>query len=138
MNKDENNPNSFCSSSFAYRVDNDYDASATIKVLSELLREPVFNQLRTKEQLGYIVSSGIPSIIKVLHFTIQVQSSVKDADYLEHRINDFLLERKKTWIPSQQDLERVIGSIVNNLKQQDTSLVMETQRNWDQILDKEL
>lgn len=48
-NKDEKNPNSFCSSSFAYKLDNDYNDAATLRVLAELLREPVFNQLRTKE-----------------------------------------------------------------------------------------
>ena len=86
-----------------------------------MLKEPVFNQLRTQEQLGYIVSSGVPSIAKVLHFTIQVQSCAKDADYLEHRINEFLMNHKNTWQPTEQELERVKSSIVNNLKQEDTS-----------------
>lgn len=99
-------------------------------MLGELLREPAFNQLRTKEQLGYIVSAGVPSIAKVLHFTIQVQSSVKDADYLEHRINHFLLDRKNNWKPTEEELERVKTSIINNLQQQDTSLSTETARNW--------
>lgn len=84
------------------------------------------------------MSAGVPSIAKVLHFTIQVQSSVKDADYLEHRINEFLLHHKSTWQPTEQELERVKQSIINNLKQKDTSLGNETARNWDQIMDKEL
>jgi secreted Zn-dependent insulinase-like peptidase len=63
---------------------------------------------------------------------------VKDADFLEHRINEFLAERRDNWQPTQQELDRVKESIVNNLRQQDTSLSNETARNWDQILDKEL
>ena len=31
--------------------------SASIRVICHMLREPLFNQLRTKEQLGYIVNS---------------------------------------------------------------------------------
>jgi len=32
--------------------------SAAIRTICHMLREPLFNQLRTKEQLGYIVSSS--------------------------------------------------------------------------------
>ena len=32
--------------------------TAAIRVICQILKEPLFNQLRTKEQLGYIVSSG--------------------------------------------------------------------------------
>ena len=32
--------------------------SATLRLLSHMLREPFFNELRTKQQLGYVVSSG--------------------------------------------------------------------------------
>ena len=32
--------------------------TAAIRVICQMLREPLFNQLRTKEQLGYVVSSG--------------------------------------------------------------------------------
>ena len=64
--------------------------------MMSLLKEPVFNTLRTQEQLGYIVNAAKQSLILINHYSITVQSSTYDADYLEHRINEFLKE-KKDW-----------------------------------------
>lgn len=59
-------------------------------LLNHLLKEKVFNQLRTIEQLGYLVSCKIQLINKVVLFTIAVQSSKQSATFLEHRVNNFL------------------------------------------------
>ena len=41
-------------------------------VLKTFLEEPIFNELRTKEQLGYIVHSGVASSFRLLFFSILV------------------------------------------------------------------
>lgn len=86
------NPNSCTSVISQYAYDDDRDKYAQCHLLASLLAEPAFATLRTKEQLGYIVSASFSKILKVVHFTILVQSSSKDADYLEHRINAFIDE----------------------------------------------
>lgn len=64
-----------------------------LRVLADLLatvmREPCFDQLRTHEQLGYVVFSGINICRSSLGFRILVQSE-RSTDYLEYRIGEFL------------------------------------------------
>lgn len=64
-----------------------------LRVLTDLfgtiIREPCFNQLRTKEQLGYVVFSGTRLGRTSIGFRILVQSE-RTADYLEYRIDEFL------------------------------------------------
>ena len=58
-----------------------YALAARVALLTHLLREPCFNQLRTKEQLGYIVHSG--SLITadyVLGIRFLIQSDVPHGD----------------------------------------------------------
>ena len=49
--------------------------AATAEVLAELLQEPVFKELRTNQQLGYIVFSGLRSVDGVASLVVIVQSS---------------------------------------------------------------
>jgi insulysin len=49
--------------------------SATAEVLTELLQEPLFKELRTNQQLGYIVFSGLRSVDGVASLVVIVQSS---------------------------------------------------------------
>lgn len=83
--------------------------SAAVRTLCHMLREPLFNQLRTKEQLGYIVSShheksaslhvtpGItakdPSLSKTTpidSIIIKVLSKKVPPPVVRKRIDDFL------------------------------------------------
>ncbi|ORX53679.1 hypothetical protein DM01DRAFT_1336212 [Hesseltinella vesiculosa] len=60
-----------------------------LSLMSQIAQEPCFNQLRTKEQLGYIVLSGIRSHVGTNGLRVIVQSE-RDTVYLENRILDFL------------------------------------------------
>ena len=53
---------------------------------------------------------------KVIHFKVLVQSSTRDAEYLEHRINEFLADRKTTWDPTEEEVETIKASVINRLK----------------------
>ncbi len=86
---------------FTHAPKNDLPQRANLLALNILLKEKFFNKLRTQEQLGYIVNTQVLSFGKVLHFGFRVQSSHKSAEYLEHRINDFLKELKD-WSPTDE------------------------------------
>jgi hypothetical protein len=66
--------------------------SALCALLGSLLQVPFFEQLRTKEQLGYLVSAGAATLgcgsILALRFT--VQSSLASCAHIEGRIKAFL------------------------------------------------
>jgi nardilysin len=53
-----------------------------------ILNQPFFNELRTKSQLGYLVSMNIYSIRDYYYITQKIQSG-KDVIFVENKINEF-------------------------------------------------
>lgn len=66
----------------------DIKQRATLALFSQIAHEPAFDQLRTKEQLGYLVFSGLRKTVGAMGFRIIVQSE-RSSDYLESRIDEF-------------------------------------------------
>jgi len=65
--------------------------NATLVFLHHLIREPAFNQLRTEEQLGYIVHTSIKtSGSNIKSLVILIQSDAFDPIHVEQRVEDFL------------------------------------------------
>lgn len=58
-------------------------------LLDQITHEPAFDQLRTKEQLGYVVFSGARTTSTTIGYRFIVQSERNPA-YLESRIDSFL------------------------------------------------
>lgn len=74
--------------------------SACVRLISKMIREPCFNELRTKQQLGYIVSSfydmsystnATPLTTSIDSLTVYVLSRKVDPKDVASRIDDFLL-----------------------------------------------
>jgi nardilysin len=61
-----------------------------IDLFEQMIQEPCFNQLRTKEQLGYRVDCGVRVTYKVIGFCFRVQSAKHSPLYLENRMNAFI------------------------------------------------
>jgi len=68
------------------------DTRATLLLVESLISEPAFDQLRTKEALGYKVFSGVRQTHGILGFVIAVQSSRYDCQHLMQRIDAFLFQ----------------------------------------------
>ncbi|KAF6164746.1 hypothetical protein GIB67_040998 [Kingdonia uniflora] len=64
--------------------------SALIYLFSQIVAEPFFDQLRTKEQLGYQVSCGGSTMRRILGYSFCVQSSEYNPMYLHRRVNKFI------------------------------------------------
>jgi insulysin len=67
---------------------------ALVLLLGQIADEPCFDQLRTKEQLGYVVFSGAALHNTWLGYRILIQSE-RTPEYLETRIDNFLTELGK-------------------------------------------
>lgn len=65
------------------------ESNMLLELLAQIIAEPCFNTLRTKEQLGYIVFSGIRRTSGAQGLRIIVQSD-KHPQYVEKRIDLFL------------------------------------------------
>ncbi|XP_034948180.1 insulin-degrading enzyme isoform X2 [Chelonus insularis] len=65
------------------------ESNMHLELLAQIMSEPCFNILRTKEQLGYIVYSGIRKSNGAQGLRIIVQSD-RHPSYVEHRIETFI------------------------------------------------
>jgi len=74
---------------------NDQDLRVKSYIIKQLISEPCFDKLRTKEQLGYIVFSGLFTRSRNIELYIIVQSEY-GPDYLEFKVEEFLNEFKET------------------------------------------
>ncbi|GAB2274251.1 hypothetical protein Dimus_009016 [Dionaea muscipula] len=106
-------------------------------LLDEIVQEPLFNQLRTKEQLGYVVECGPRMTYRIFGFCFCVQSSKYNPIYLQERIDSFIhgLEDLLDALDGES-FESYKNGLITQLLEKDPSLLYETNRHWDQIVDK--
>jgi insulysin len=116
----------------------DMVTNAKLAFVNHLVREPAFNQLRTEEQLGYIVHTSIKTSgdnIKALLFLIQSDSF--DPDHVESRIEFFLSNfRQRIVDMSNDDFQTNIDSVVASFLEKNKNLGEESSRYWHVILNR--
>lgn len=106
-----------------------------IEILGSIVREPFYNELRTKKQLGYIVSSGVRGIGDARSLAFIVQSSVATADSLTAEILSFLdtVEENILQKTSNGDVAVYAKSLIDRKTERDKDLAVEVTRNWGEI-----
>lgn len=105
---------------------------ARTSLLGQIVSEPAFNVLRTKEQLGYVTNAAaMRNGLRVL-----VQSE-RDPVYVESRIETFL-ESLKELIEEmpEDDFERHKQSLIAKREEKPKNLSEESRRYWQRIADK--
>ncbi|CAO1621115.1 unnamed protein product [Jaminaea pallidilutea] len=111
----------------------DRRSKATLDLLSQIASEPAFDQLRTKEQLGYIVFSSARKSIGSMGFRVLIQSE-RDATYLDSRIEAFFVHfRSILENMSPEEFERQKLSLINKKREVVKNLVEESTRFWYHI-----
>ena len=74
------------------RDNNDLRLSLTNSVMMQFLTEPFFNELRTQQQLGYVVFSRAVNNREVLGAQFMVQSPKRSCEYIVNAVNEFLTD----------------------------------------------
>ncbi|ORX97184.1 Metalloenzyme, LuxS/M16 peptidase-like protein [Clohesyomyces aquaticus] len=111
----------------------DRDLRAKVLLLSQMTDEPAFNQLRTIEQLGYVVFSGTAFADTWAGYRILIQSE-KDCDYLEGRIDHFLNSFEKMLQEMKEDeFEGHKRAVINKRLEKLKNLEQEGNRFWNHI-----
>ena len=106
---------------------------AKVLLLGQMTDELGFDQLRTKEQLGYIVFSGAKMTSTTAGYRVIIQSE-KPTEYLEERINAFLeLFAGKLHNMPQEDFESHKKSLINKRLEKIKNLEQECARFWGHI-----
>jgi len=109
--------------------------NAALAFLHHLIKEPAFNELRTNEQLGYIVHTRIKTSgdnIKGLLFLIQ--SDGYDPIHLDLRVEAFL-ERFRTHLVDMPEnkFQANISAVVKAFLEKNKNLGEESTKYWDVI-----
>ncbi|KAJ5737805.1 Peptidase M16 core [Penicillium malachiteum] len=106
---------------------------AKLQLFSQLTDEPAFDQLRSKEQLGYVVWSGSRYNATTMGYRVIIQSE-RTAKYLESRIETFLREfGPKLENMPDEEFEGHKRSVINKRLEKLKNLGSETGRYWSHV-----
>uniref|UniRef100_A0A182W7X3 Nardilysin n=1 Tax=Anopheles minimus TaxID=112268 RepID=A0A182W7X3_9DIPT len=113
---------------------------ACLELLVSLLEEPLFDVLRTKEQLGYEVSTTLRDNAGILGFSITVHSQENKFSYryIDERIelfNEHFVQVLQEM--TEKDFELVKTSLKHRKQVIDTELKNEASRHWGEITTEE-
>jgi len=107
-------------------------ANAVLSLFHHLLKEPAFNELRTAEQLGYIVHTSIKTNgdnIKALLFLIQSDSF--DPIHIDGRIEAFIDRlHEKISSMSDEEFQANIDSVCQSLREKNKNIGEESSKYW--------
>ncbi|QDS69094.1 hypothetical protein FKW77_010166 [Venturia effusa] len=107
---------------------------ATTMLFAAMADEPCFDQLRTKEQLGYVVFSGASTHNTTIGYRILIQSE-KTPKYLESRIDAFLESfRQQLEEMSEEQFGKYKTSLINKRSERLKNLTSESARFWTHIV----
>jgi insulysin len=109
--------------------------NAILSVVQHLLREPAFNQLRTEEQLGYIVHTAIKTNgDHIKSWICLVQSDSFDPLHVDLRIEAFLEGFRPTLATmSDDEFASNVDSVCQNLLEKNKNLGEESSKHWSVI-----
>jgi secreted Zn-dependent insulinase-like peptidase len=107
-----------------------------VELLAESIDQSFYNSLRTQQQLGYIVYSGVRSREGVYSLTLTVQSAVADGAELSRRVEAFI-ENTVGAIGdiSDEDLESYKEGLAVRKLEPDQRLTDQAGRFWTEIME---
>ena len=120
-----------------YQIDLEHDAwrlHAMVSLLAQMIKEPFYDKLRTKEQLGYLVWSGSAEMWGVLGVRFIIQSDKASVEYLQQRILTFVKNFRKYLASTEKEkFEKNREALIALKLQKPKKLSEETNRYWAQI-----
>lgn len=110
--------------------------SVIIELLIMIMEEPLFNQLRTQEQLGYGVFCLLRDTFGILGYsiTVRTQADKYTTEHVDSRIEGFLEAFNKILEEtSEEDFDSMKGTLTKLKQCADIHLREEVSRNWEEI-----
>jgi len=115
-----------------------YHEICCVFVIESLLREKFFDDLRTKQQLGYVASLFHREMRLIHGFVCVVQGSVKPPEYVKSKIHSFFnLAYEEIKNLSDELFKENVNSVIVEKKQKDLKLYDECARNYGEIRTRE-
>jgi len=111
---------------------------AVLETIVLLMEEPVFDTLRTQEQLGYAVNMTLRNTYGVfgLSVTVNTQATKFTAEHVEQRIEKFFSEFLSEQL-TEEAVTEAINALIKLKSRADVTLEEEVGRNWQEIMSRE-
>ncbi|RLN98317.1 hypothetical protein BBJ28_00005129 [Nothophytophthora sp. Chile5] len=108
-------------------------------LLHQLMEEPLFDTLRTKQELGYDVSCTVRVTNGILGFGVMVQSSLFAAEYISACVDRFMVDFEEAIevMANEHFQDHVQAQILVKLEP-DHNLLETTHRYWYEITSRRL
>ena len=101
------------------------DQHPWLELFVAIFSEKFFDELRTKESLGYCVQLFKYELENLLFLCFRVQSNVADINFLQNRIKKFITETKTVLLQmTKQEFENYKVGVINNLLENEINLEM--------------
>ncbi|XP_045188841.2 insulin-degrading enzyme-like [Mercenaria mercenaria] len=108
-----------------------------LELFVQIISEPCFNILRTKEQLGYIVFSGIRRQSGVQGLRVIVQSD-RTPEYVEGRIEAFLHSIEETLNEmSDTEFQKHVSALATKRLEKPKKMSAQATRYWSEIVSEQ-
>ncbi|KAJ8317306.1 hypothetical protein KUTeg_005210 [Tegillarca granosa] len=108
-----------------------------LELFVQVIGEPAFNILRTKEQLGYIVFTGMRRASGVQGLRIIVQSD-KTPQYVESRVEAFLVSMEKYLEEMTEDaFQKHVSALAAKRMEKPKKIFVQHQRYWGEIVSQQ-
>jgi len=109
--------------------------TALLLLLGHMISEPAFDILRTKEQLGYIVRASVVKFMSNFWaLRVIVQSNSRHAQYLDDRIENFLIEYRQSLCQmNHEDFQSNVKAVIEALLEKPKNLKAETNAFIEEI-----
>ena len=100
-----------------------------------ILKEKFYDSLRTKQNLGYVVTMLIKEFRQNFGLCCVVQSNVKCPEFISEKINEFFKEQLNFFENLTNDeFKNYVNGLIESYKKKDANLSAEFKRNFSQIV----
>ncbi|CAM9471198.1 unnamed protein product [Ectocarpus sp. 8 AP-2014] len=133
--REQNNENDNSASQLLFQVsDRSIENRVLAQLLMSIMEDPYYDSLRTKQQLGYLVFSGVKIVEGVSLIYLLVQSAERGPAYLTDRSLEFLDQWRQELVelPASK-LKDYVGGLIDRKLEPDRRLSSEAERNWAEI-----
>uniref|UniRef100_A0A6U3RP04 Peptidase M16 N-terminal domain-containing protein n=1 Tax=Ditylum brightwellii TaxID=49249 RepID=A0A6U3RP04_9STRA len=112
--------------------------NATLSLLHHLIKEPFFDELRTKDQLGYLVHTSIKTNgDNVKSLLCLIQSDAYDPIYMDERIEAFLEGFRNRLVDmGKEEFQDNVEAVVASLLEKNKNIGEESSKYWSVINNK--
>eukprot|EP00004_Rigifila_ramosa_P017456 TRINITY_DN4254_c1_g1_i1.p1 TRINITY_DN4254_c1_g1~~TRINITY_DN4254_c1_g1_i1.p1 ORF type:complete len:997 (-),score=241.02 TRINITY_DN4254_c1_g1_i1:73-3033(-) len=134
--ENEKDKNAACSLYFQVGIrDPSFKRTALLSIFGQIVNDQAFTELRTKQQLGYVVASTVTAHEGVYGWRVYVQSAAYPARELHTRIDEFLSKFVSSFLPgiSDSDFQKYKDAACSLILEKDKSLNQEAERLWGSI-----